>query len=84
MSWLDRLLRRRRIYDDLAEEIRAHLDEKADELIARGLSPREARDVARRAFGNVTGIEEQGREAWQWPTIESFLQDVRFALRQLT
>jgi predicted permease len=83
MTWIDRLLRRRRIYDDLADEIRSHLDEKTEELIARGLTPREARNAARRSFGNVTGIEEQGREAWQWPTIESFLQDVRFAVRQL-
>ena len=42
MTWIDRLLRRRRIYDDLADEIRSHLDEKTEELIARGLTPRPA------------------------------------------
>ena len=83
MKWLDRMLRRRRIYDDLSDEVRAHLDEKADALIAQGMSPAAARDAARRAFGNVTNIEENGREAWQWPTIESCLMDVRYALRQL-
>src|SRR6185437_2119541 len=83
MSWFERLRRRRRIYDDLAEEMRAHLDEKADDLMARGLSPREAREAARRAFGNVTGIQERGREVWQWPTIESIVLDVRFALYQM-
>src|ERR1041384_1261677 len=83
MRWLDRLLRRERIYDDLAEEIRTHLDEKAEELIARGMSPRDARDAARRAFGNVTAIQERGRESWEWPALESLLLDVRFALRQM-
>ena len=83
MIRLDRLLHRGRIYDDLSDEIRAHLDEKADELIARGMSPSAARDAARRAFGNVTRAEEDGRESWQWPTIESFLMDVRYSLRQL-
>ncbi|HTI65343.1 MAG TPA: ABC transporter permease, partial [Gemmatimonadaceae bacterium] len=83
MIWLDRLLHRRRIYDDLSDEIRAHLEEKTDELIARGMSPVEAREAARRAFGNVTRVEEDGRESWRWPTIESFITDLRYALRQL-
>ena len=83
MSWIERLFRRRRMYDDLAEEIRAHLDERTDELVARGMSRSEARDAARRAFGNVTNLEERARETWQWPTIESFLMDARYALRQI-
>jgi predicted permease len=82
MSWIDRLLRRRRIYDDLAEEIRAHIEERTDELVARGMSRDDARLAARRAFGNVTRIEERGRETWEWPTLESFLMDVRYAIRR--
>src|SRR6185437_261320 len=83
MRWLDRLLRRRHLYEDFEGEIRAHLDEKADDLIARGLSPAEARAAARRAFGNVTNIQERGLEVWQWPTLESIVMDVRYALRQM-
>src|SRR5689334_11949177 len=56
MRWFDRVLRRRQLYDDLSSEIRSHLEEKTDALIARGLSPAEARAEARRAFGNVTSI----------------------------
>ena len=33
MKWIDRIVGRRRIYDDLNEEIRAHLDEKTLSLI---------------------------------------------------
>src|SRR6476646_4631161 len=83
MRWVEQILSRRRIYDDLAEEIRAHIDERTDELVARGVPLEEARHAARRAFGNVTRIEEQGRETWQWPTIESVFMDARFALRQI-
>jgi predicted permease len=43
----------------------------------------EAAAAARRAFGNVTRLQEEGLETWQWPTLESVLMDVRFALRQL-
>jgi macrolide transport system ATP-binding/permease protein len=38
---------------------------------------------ARRAFGNVTLIEERRWAAWQWSTWESSFADLRFALRQL-
>ena len=83
MTWHDRLLRRRGIYRDLDDEIQAHLEQKTEALIAGGMSPAEAANAARRAFGNITNVREQGRETWQWPTLESFLMDVRFALRQL-
>ena len=83
MTLLDRVFRRRRLYDDLSEEIRAHLEQRADDLVARGMSRKNALIEARRAFGNVTMIQEQGRDSWQLPMIDSFFRDARFALRQL-
>ncbi|HKW11713.1 MAG TPA: ABC transporter permease, partial [Gemmatimonadaceae bacterium] len=83
MTLLDRIFRRGRLYEDLSDEIRAHLEQRADDLVARGMSRKDALIEARRAFGNPTIIQEQGRETWQWPTLESFFRDVRFALRQL-
>ena len=83
MTFLDRVFRRRRLYDDLSEEIRAHLAERADDLVARGMSRDAAMVEARRAFGNVTKIEEEGRDSWEWPTLDSFLRDATFAMRQL-
>src|SRR5215467_13536617 len=74
---------RQEVYDDLSDEIRAHLDEKVDALVARGM-PRDIAVIeARRAFGNVTMIQERGRDVWEWPTLDSFFRDARFALRQL-
>lgn len=77
------LFARRRLYRDLADEIRQHIEEKTESLIAEGMSREEAARAARREFGNVTRIEERGREAWMWPLIESLWADVRFAFRQL-
>jgi len=83
MSWLQQLLLRRRLYGELSEEIRGHLEEKIEELLAGGMSRKEATAAARRQFGNVSLAEEEGREVWQWPSLESFLADVRFGARTL-
>jgi len=39
--------------EDLDRELRAHLDQEADEQQEAGLSAAEARDAAHRAFGSV-------------------------------
>jgi predicted permease len=83
MNWIPNVLRRRKLYDDLSEEIRLHLEERAEQLIGEGMSPKEAEQAARRAFGNRTLLEEHSREVWQWPAMESIWADMRFALRQL-
>src|SRR5580692_872632 len=83
MKWLTQLFSRRRRYDDLSVSIQEHLDEKIAELMDDGLSREAATLRARREFGNVTSIEEQSREEWQWPALESIAADARYALRQL-
>src|SRR5450755_3999849 len=83
MSWISRIFRRRSIYNDLAEEMRLHLEERTEQLMREGMSREEAEQAARRAFGNRTVLEERSREVWQWPTLESIWADVRYALRQL-
>src|SRR5207253_4081646 len=83
MSWLKRLFARQRLYGDLSEEIREHLEEKIEELVAGGMSRKEATYAARREFGNVTLTEEDGRAIWRWTLAEKFLSDVRYGLRVL-
>jgi len=75
--------RRRKIYGDLAEEMRLHLEERTEQLMREGMSQKAAEQAARRAFGNRTVLEERSREVWQWPTLESIWADVRHASRQL-
>jgi predicted permease len=83
MNWLIQLFSRRRMYGELSEEIREHLDEKTDELVAGGMSREEARYAARRVFGNVSLAEENARDVWRWVPIENFFADVRYGLRML-
>src|SRR5467141_3761199 len=83
MMWLKQLFSRRGLYGDLSEEIREHLEEKIEELVASGMSRKEARYAARREFGNVTFTEEDSREVWRWPSIENLFADIRYGLRIL-
>jgi len=83
MNWLKRMFSRRGIYGELSEEIREHLEEKVEELVAGGMPRKEAAAAARRAFGNVTLAEEDGREVWRWPRVENMIEDVRYGLRVL-
>src|SRR5260370_32091690 len=80
MNWFKQLFSRRRLYNDLSEEIQAHLEEKIEELVATGMPRKEATAAARREFGSVTLIEEDSRQVWQWPSIENFLMVIRFGL----
>ncbi len=74
----------RRVRDEeLNEEVRAHLEMKEQENRAAGMSAREAHDAALRKFGNVARAEEDSREAWTWSWLETFVQDIRYGLRQL-
>ncbi|HKD07931.1 MAG TPA: ABC transporter permease [Bryobacteraceae bacterium] len=83
MNWFRHPLGRRKIYDDLSQEIEQHLVERTEELMAQGLSQADAAHAARREFGNVTNIEERSRDVWQWPVLDSLIRDGKFAVRQL-
>src|SRR5258708_2541097 len=81
MRWW--ILARRRIFNDIAEEIEQHLTEKTDALMAGGMGRKEAEAAARREVGNVVRIMERSREPWLWAKTESVLTDVRLAFRRL-
>jgi predicted permease len=84
MSWLDRMFHRQRLYDELAEEVREHIEERTEQLMRlENLSRAAARQVALRAFGNTGVVEERSREVWQWSRLESLLADLKLALRRL-
>jgi predicted permease len=83
MNWFKQLFSRRRLYNDLSAEIQEHLEEKIEELVAAGMSRKEAPAAARREFGNATLFEEDSRAVWRWPSIENLVADVRYGLRML-
>jgi putative ABC transport system permease protein len=83
MGILRRVFGRNDIYSELSEEMRAHLDEKVEDLVATGMSRKDAESAARREFGNLGLVEEDGRAAWRWELVEDLLADVRYGLRGL-
>src|SRR5918993_5805014 len=42
-----------------------------------------SRRTAARQFGNVTALKEQTRDMWTFPSFESVVRDLRYALRTL-
>jgi putative ABC transport system permease protein len=82
-SWWDRLFRRRKYDEELDKELRLHLDLHADELIAQGYSPEEARRQARLALGGPEQVKEKCREAHGTRWLLDLLQDLRYGLRSL-
>src|SRR5580658_8346089 len=83
MRFHKQLFSRRRRYDDLSASIQEHIEERTEELIAEGMSPRVAGQTARREFGNVTLLQERSREVWQWQRLESLLADLKHVFRRL-
>lgn len=68
---------------DLRDEIESHLRMATADRVAAGATPEDARRDAMREFGNVPLVADVTRERWGWGWLESLVQDVRFALRQL-
>jgi predicted permease len=77
------LVRRGSLDQEMRAEMESHLARATDRFMARGLSPGAAREAARREFGNVAVLQEEGRDARGARWIESVVADVRFAFRQI-
>jgi predicted permease len=77
------LLRRSQLDRDLAEEMRLHAELKARENVIKGMPVEEAHSAAKRQLGNLTQQREESRQHWGFPSLESILQDARYAVRGL-
>lgn len=77
------LVRGKKFQAEMEEEMRLHLELRTKEHAESGLSDGAARRAAYRGFGNPVVIRERSYMAWGWGWLESLVQDVRFALRQL-
>jgi putative ABC transport system permease protein len=78
-----RFFRRGRWDDERARELESYLAIETDENVARGMSPRDARDAARRKLGNPTLVREEIYRMNTIGVLETIVQDVRYALRLL-
>src|SRR5713226_9715125 len=75
--------RRRQMDADLEEELRLHMELRAEQQIKAGAAPDEARYSAERRLGNRILLKETGRDVWRWVSLERFLQDLRYGARML-
>ncbi len=83
MNPLSRWKERRRVDRELAEEMAAHIRERAEQLMDEGQSAEDAARNARRGFGNMALQRERSRDAWGWSGVEEFMADLRFGCRLL-
>lgn len=77
------LFRRRDLEAEMAEEMRFHVEQRAADYAADGLSPTDARLAAQRKFGNTAALQEQARDTFGWSAFERLGKDISFAARQL-
>src|SRR5580704_2851505 len=86
MAWISRLRgmwKREKRDGELDEELRSHIEMRMADSVRAGISPNEARDDARRRFGNFTLQKERTRDMDILGWLETFLQDLRYGLRSL-
>jgi predicted permease len=77
------LFQRSQMNAELEEELRSHIQHRADDLIRSGLSRAQAERRAHIEFGGREKFKEECHEAAGGNFIETFLQDIRFSLRVL-
>ncbi|HKN60462.1 MAG TPA: ABC transporter permease, partial [Candidatus Acidoferrales bacterium] len=77
------MFQRKRNASDFGAEIEAHIQLETERLREQGLSERDARAAAHRAFGNVTHAQEHFYESGRWLWWDQLRQDVRYGLRAL-
>src|SRR5438034_390397 len=77
------LVRRRQNDRDLEEEMRLHVELRAEEQMKTGVAPDDARSTAQQRFGNALLMKERSCDVWGWRWLETFLQDLRYGARML-
>jgi hypothetical protein len=90
MRWIKKLrlrvrslFRSSQVEQELDEELQYHLQHLVDDHVAAGLSSPDARYRALREMGAIDQRKEECRDARGLTLIDSFRQDVRYALRAL-
>ena len=78
-----KFLHRCQVENDIEEELRSHIQHRADDLERSGLARAEAERRARIEFGSRERFKEEAREALGGNFVETLIMDLRFAFRGL-
>ncbi len=68
---------------DLDEELAYHLTQRTEQLVAEGLTPRDARETARREWRGVDQIKEECRDMRKVNFLQDLAADIRHGMRQM-
>lgn len=76
-------LRKRKVEQELDDELRASVDLLAEEHIQKGVEPQDAIRLARIELGGVEQVKEEVRATRGLPILDSAIRDLHHALRNL-
>lgn len=82
-SWLRAVMHRDAFEDEMAEEMRLHLEARTADLVRRGVAPAEAARRSRLAFGSIEKHRDLARASFGLRLIDDLRADARLALRRL-
>jgi predicted permease len=82
-SFASNLFHRSHVESEMHEELRAHIQNRADDLERSGVPRGEAERRARIEFGGPERFKEEIRETMGTRFLESLFQNIRFGLRML-
>jgi len=83
LSKLRGLFLKRRLEQEMQDEIDAHLEMQIEDNLRLGMTPEEARYLALRKFGGVEQVKETHRERRSLAPVETVLHDLKYGLRML-
>ncbi len=78
-----KVFRRSELADEIEEELRSHIQHRADDLERSGMARSEAERRARIELGNRDKFRQESYEALGGNFIESIFQDIHFGIRVL-
>jgi len=83
LLWIRSFVRPGELENELAEEIRLHVDLEIEKNVRAGMGLREAKKKALADFGGVERFKEQTRDARSTRSVENIMTDLRHSLRRL-
>src|SRR5579863_8145160 len=82
-NFLRNIVAREKSDHDLDDEVRSYSDLLAQEKIREGMNPQKARREAILELGGIEQVKEQVREVRSGASLDSLVQDLRYAARML-
>lgn len=77
------IIRRRRLLDELSEEIETHRAMRQQALERDGVAAADAAVASRRVMGNATLAHEDARDVWTIAALDHLRRDLTYAMRTL-